>query len=61
MTERPRVTPQGLIRWSESLAGYVAGFDHWGEHVFRSIRGENVGVMYDRPQTPPWRRDAGAG
>ncbi|MCX7619537.1 MAG: NUDIX hydrolase N-terminal domain-containing protein [Acidimicrobiales bacterium] len=33
----------------------VAGFDHWGEHAFRAIRGEPVEVIYDRPRNSPWR------
>lgn len=39
----------------DELPGLVAGFEHWGEHAFRAIRGETVEVIYDRPRTPPWR------
>lgn len=41
----------------DELPGFVAGFDHWGEHAFRAIRGEPVEVIYDRPRTPPWRTE----
>ena len=33
----------------------VAGFDHWGDHVFRAIRGEDVPVWFDPPREETWR------
>lgn len=33
----------------------VAGFDHWGDHVFRAIDGEDVPVWFDPPRDPTWR------
>jgi ADP-ribose pyrophosphatase YjhB (NUDIX family) len=37
-----------------SLPELTAGADHWAEHAFRAIRGEDVPVLFDRPRTPPW-------
>ncbi len=33
----------------------VAGVDHWGEHAFAAIRGEDVDVLYDHPRGAVWR------
>jgi ADP-ribose pyrophosphatase YjhB (NUDIX family) len=35
----------------------VAGFEQWGDHVFRAIAGEDVPVIYDEPRAPVWRTD----
>jgi ADP-ribose pyrophosphatase YjhB (NUDIX family) len=39
----------------DAMPEFVAGLDHWGEHAFKAIRGESVGVLYDQPRTPPWQ------
>ncbi|MDZ7675543.1 MAG: NUDIX hydrolase N-terminal domain-containing protein [Acidimicrobiales bacterium] len=33
----------------------LAGWDHWGDQVFRAIRGEHVDVWFDEPRDEPWR------
>ncbi len=33
----------------------IAGADSWAENAFRAIRGEDVGVDFDPPRSPPWR------
>jgi len=38
----------------DTLPELIAGADHWAEHAFGAIRGEDVGVLYDQPRTPPW-------
>jgi ADP-ribose pyrophosphatase YjhB (NUDIX family) len=37
-----------------ALPELTAGADHWAEHAFRAIRGEDVPVLFDRPRSPPW-------
>ena len=39
----------------DDLPTPLAGFDHWGEHVFRAIRGEAVDVWFDPPRPDIWR------
>lgn len=39
----------------DGLPEPLAGFDQWGDHVFRAIAGEDVGVWFDRPREEPWR------
>jgi len=41
----------------DDLPGFVAGFDHWGDHAFAALRGEPVDVLYDRPRLPPWHTE----
>ncbi len=36
------------------LPELTAGADHWADHAFRAIRGDDVPVLFDRPRTPPW-------
>ncbi len=43
----------------DALPDFIAGADHWAEHAFAAIRGEDVGVLYDRPRTPPWSGPTG--
>jgi len=38
-----------------SLPAPIAGAESWAEHAFRAIRGEDVGVDFDLPRSPPWR------
>lgn len=38
-----------------SLPSPVAGFDNWGDVVFRAIAGEDVPVWFDQPRDEPWR------
>jgi ADP-ribose pyrophosphatase YjhB (NUDIX family) len=39
----------------DSLPHPVAGVDHWGDHAFAAIRGEDVDVLYDLPRERVWR------
>lgn len=39
----------------DSLPAPLAGFDHWGELVFRAIRGEKTEVWFDEPRAETWR------
>lgn len=39
----------------DTLPEPLAGYDHWGEQVFRAIRGEDVGVWFDEPRDETWR------
>jgi ADP-ribose pyrophosphatase YjhB (NUDIX family) len=43
----------------DKLPQPMAGFDRWGTHVFRAIRGEKVDVLYDSPRNPIWRERPG--
>jgi ADP-ribose pyrophosphatase YjhB (NUDIX family) len=38
----------------DELPKPLAGIGQWGDHAFRAIRGEDVGVLYDEPRTRPW-------
>ncbi len=40
----------------DALPHPVAGFDHWGDHAFAAIRGEDVDVRFDPPRPEVWRR-----
>ena len=40
----------------DDLPEPLAGFDHWGEQVFRAIRGEETEVWFDPPRDDTWRR-----
>ncbi len=40
---------------ADALPSPLAGFDLWGEHVFRAIRGEDDGVWFDEPRDEIWR------
>jgi ADP-ribose pyrophosphatase YjhB (NUDIX family) len=39
----------------DALPTPLAGYDHWGDHVFRSIRGESLDVWFDPPRPDTWR------
>ncbi len=39
----------------DALPAPMAGYDHWGDHVFRAIDGEDVGVWFDEPRNDIWR------
>ena len=39
----------------DNLPQPLAGWERWGEHVFRAIRGEHVEVLFDSPRRPIWR------
>ena len=39
----------------DSLPSPLAGFDHWGDLVFRAIRGEQTEVWFDEPRDETWR------
>lgn len=39
----------------EPLAGRG---ERWVEQAFRAIRGEPIGVLFDPPRRPPWRKEA---
>ena len=39
----------------DALPSPLAGYDHWGEQVFRAIRGESVDVWFDPPRADIWR------
>ena len=39
----------------EDLPTPLAGYEHWGPHVFRAIRGEPVDVWFDPPRPDIWR------
>lgn len=41
----------------DELPQPLAGYDHWGEHVFAAIRGEEVEVWFDSPRDATWRQD----
>lgn len=41
----------------DALPEPLAGYDHWGEHVFAAIRGDEVDVWFDSPRDATWRRD----
>ena len=41
----------------DDLPEPLAGYDHWGEHVFAAIRGDEVDVWFDSPRDATWRRD----
>lgn len=45
----------------DALPTPLAGADRWRPAAFAAIRGEPVDVVFDRPRTPPWRRDGGNG
>ena len=38
----------------DDLPQPVAGIDHWGDHVFAALRGEEVDVLYDLPRDRVW-------
>lgn len=38
-----------------ALPSPLAGFDHWGDLVFRAIRGEQTEVWFDEPRADTWR------
>ncbi|WP_436794908.1 NUDIX hydrolase N-terminal domain-containing protein [Actinospongicola halichondriae] len=40
----------------DALPAPMAGYDHWGDHVFRAIDGEDVDVWFDVPRSDIWRR-----
>ncbi len=42
----------------DALPHPVAGIDHWGEHAFAAIRGEEVDVLYDHPRERVWRGES---
>jgi ADP-ribose pyrophosphatase YjhB (NUDIX family) len=37
----------------------LAGWERWGAHVFRVLRGESVDVLFDSPREPIWREKQG--
>jgi ADP-ribose pyrophosphatase YjhB (NUDIX family) len=39
----------------DAMPSPVAGWDHWGPHVFRAVRGEAVDVWFDAPRPDIWR------
>ncbi|MGK2930217.1 MAG: NUDIX hydrolase N-terminal domain-containing protein [Acidimicrobiales bacterium] len=39
----------------DALPTPLAGYDHWGDLVFRAIRGEHADVWFDEPRAQPWR------
>ena len=39
----------------DALPAPLAGYEHWGPHVFRSIRGETHDVWFDPPRPDIWR------
>ena len=39
----------------DALPAPLAGYDHWGDQVFRAIRGESVDVWFDPPRADIWR------
>ncbi len=39
----------------DALPEPLAGADRWADHAFAAIRGEDVGVLFDRPRAPTWR------
>ncbi len=39
----------------DGLPTPLAGYDHWGDFVFRAIRGEHTDVWFDEPRAQPWR------
>lgn len=39
----------------DALPTPLAGFDHWGDLVFRAIRGEQTEVWFDEPRAETWR------
>jgi ADP-ribose pyrophosphatase YjhB (NUDIX family) len=43
----------------DELPQPLAGWERWGEHVFRAIRGEHVDVLFDSPRNPMWREKQG--
>lgn len=40
----------------DSLPEPLAGYDQWGEQVFRAIRGQELHVHFDPPRDEVWRR-----
>ncbi len=40
----------------DALPSPMAGYDHWGDHVFRAIDGDDVDVWFDAPRRDVWRR-----
>ena len=43
----------------DKLPQPLAGWDRWGEHIFRALKGESVDVLYDTPRNPVWREKQG--
>ncbi len=41
----------------DALPSPMAGLDHWGEHAFRAIDGEDVQVWFDAPRPDIWRTE----
>lgn len=39
----------------DALPSPMAGYDHWGDLVFRAIRGESTEVWFDEPRPEIWR------
>ena len=39
----------------DDLPEPLAGYDHWGEHAFAAIRGDEVDVWFDSPRDATWR------
>lgn len=39
---------------ADELPEPTAGVEHWGPHAFAAIRGDDVGVLYDRPRQRVW-------
>jgi ADP-ribose pyrophosphatase YjhB (NUDIX family) len=38
----------------DELPEPLAGIGQWGDHAFRAIQGDDVGVLYDEPRSRPW-------
>jgi hypothetical protein len=38
----------------DELPEWTIGVQQWGAHAFAAIRGEPVGVLFDRPRSEPW-------
>src|SRR5207253_2321147 len=43
----------------DALPQPLAGWERWGAHVFRVLRGESVDVLFDSPRDPIWREKQG--
>ena len=41
----------------DALPSPLAGFDHWGDQVFRAIAGEDVVTTFDQPRPEIWREE----
>lgn len=55
---KPHPLETADVGWfaEDDLPAMTVGLPQWGDHAFRAIRGEPVGVLYDEPRPQPWHQ-----